>query len=35
MNEETVMALWYFPGCKNNVLSTSYVNLTMRQPSGS
>jgi Transposase IS200 like len=25
--------LWYFPGCKNNVLSTGYVNLSMLQPS--
>jgi RNA polymerase sigma factor (sigma-70 family) len=27
------VALWYFPGCKNNVLSTGYVNLSMLQPS--
>jgi len=27
------LALWYFPECKNNVLSTGYVNLSMLQPS--
>ena len=26
-------ALWYFPGWKNNVLSTGYVNLSILQPS--
>ena len=30
---DSVLALWYFPECRNDVLSTGYVNLTSLQPS--